>query len=144
MTIDPRHVGRVKALSRPSRNGLARREGIPDLVQDLRDTAAVTEANLPAFDNDETFDAKIGIETARTLADEIAAGQSDFTINQDSADAKDLRDRAWTWLWNIDVEIRAAARHAFRNDPEMLARFARPSHTTRKPKKAQDGDGDQV
>ena len=116
-------------------------DGVPDLVQDLKDTAAVTEANLPAFDKDESFDAKTAIERARSLAEEIAAGQSAFATDRDSAGAKDLRDRAWTWLWNIDSEIRAAARHAFRNDPEMLARFVRPTHTRRAPAKEDRGDG---
>jgi hypothetical protein len=103
-------------------------DGIPDLIQDLRDIGALTEANLPAFARDETFDAKEAVETARSLADE------------GSTKAKDLRDRAWTHLWNLDSEIRAAARHAYRNDQEQLARFVRPTHATPKRKKQEAGD----
>jgi hypothetical protein len=115
-------------------------DGIPDLIQDLRDIGALTEANLPAFARDETFDAKEAVETARSLADEIAAGQSSFTTDEGSTKAKDLRDRAWTHLWNLDSEIRAAARHAYRNDQEQLARFVRPTHATPKRKKQEAGD----
>lgn len=109
---------------------IAEGDGIPDLIQDLRDVAVLAEANVAAFEKDESFDAPAAIETCRSLASDITAGQSAFATSAEAAAARDLRDRAYTWLWGIDADVRAAGRYAFRNDPEQVSRFYRPRRQT--------------
>ncbi len=98
-------------------------EGVPDLVQDLLDLAALLGQQEAAFDGDETFDSAAKAEAARTTASEITAGLSESRVLGDHEAAKLLRDRAVTHLAKVVADVREAGRYAFRKDPRRAAAF---------------------
>ncbi len=98
-------------------------EGVPDLVQDLMDLAALIDRQAAAFDGDETFDAAAKAEVARTTASEITAGLSESRVLGDHEAAKLVRDRAYTHLSKLVADVREAGRYAFRKDPRRAAAF---------------------
>ena len=98
-------------------------EGVPDLIQDLLNLAALLDKHEAAFDADETFEAAEGAEAARSTAEEITAGLSEARTPGDHEAAKVLRDRAYTHLAKLVTEIREAGRYAFRKDPRRALAF---------------------
>ncbi len=105
-------------------SAIAQGEGVPDLVQDLRDLAELVERHRPAFAADQSFNADEAPELARSLAAEIEAGLSSERLSTSQAAAKLLRDRAYTYLDDLVAELREAGRYAFRKDSAVAARFA--------------------
>lgn len=101
-------------------------EGIPDLVQDLVDGAALIDSDLAAFLHDESFDAVAISEAAKTLSEEIRVGLSAERQPADQDEAKELRNRAFTLLDDVLSRVREAGRHAFRKEPQLAARFTSP------------------
>ena len=99
-------------------------DGLPDLVQDLRDLAMLIDLHPEAFDADGTFDAAAQAEQARALASEIAVGLAEDRASADQQAAKLLRDRAFTHLEELVADIRSAGRYAFRDVPRRLVAFA--------------------
>jgi hypothetical protein len=98
-------------------------EGVPDLVQDLLDLAALLGRHEAGFDADDTFDAPAQAEGARSMAAEITAGLSQSRTTGDHEAAKDLRDRAYSHLAKQVADVREAGRYAFRKEPRRAAAF---------------------
>jgi hypothetical protein len=98
-------------------------EGVPDLVQDLLDLAALVDQYEDAFDGDETFDAPAQAEAARGAAAEITAGLSESRTLGDHETAKLLRDRAYSHLAKLVADVREAGRYAFRKEPRRAVAF---------------------
>ncbi len=98
-------------------------EGVADLVQDLNDLGELIERKRDAFAGDATFDAPASAEAARSVASEISVGAGVAKIDGESAEARDLRDRAYTLLAQLMEEIREAGRHAYRDDERMRKHF---------------------
>lgn len=97
--------------------------GVPDLIQDLLDLAALLDRHEAAFDADEAFDAPAQAEAARCVAEQLTAEQDEprATTNHDATKA--LRDRAYTYLAALVSELREAGRDAFRKEPQRAAAF---------------------
>jgi hypothetical protein len=98
-------------------------DGVEDLTQDLADLAALTDKHADAFESDETFDPQERAEAARSMASELEAGVSEARMDRTQVSARDLRDRAATYLAARMVEIRDAGRYAFRKEPAIAAKF---------------------
>lgn len=98
-------------------------EGVEDLVQDLIDVATLIEQRADAFATDETLDTDDAVANARAQAKAIRSGLSAARLARTQDDAKDLRDRAYTYLAARVSAVRAAGRYAFRTEPQMLAKF---------------------
>ncbi|MEM9463348.1 MAG: hypothetical protein AAGF11_54910 [Myxococcota bacterium] len=99
-------------------------DGIPDLVQDLLDLATLITRHQDRFAADETFDALERAEAARSLATEISEGLAVGRSRDDQRAAKQLRDRAFSYMDRVVTDIRTAGRYAFGNDPRQAAVFA--------------------
>lgn len=99
-------------------------EGVPDLVQDLLDVAALIGQHEAAFDGDDTFDAAARAESARSAAADITAGLSASRTLGDHEATKLLRDQAYTHLAKLVADVREAGRYAFRKEPRRAAAFA--------------------
>lgn len=98
-------------------------EGVEDLVQDLLDVAALIEQHQESFEGDETLDTDDAIAKARASAKDIRAGLSAARLARSQDDAKDTRDRAYTYLAARVGAVRAAGRYAFRGTANMQAKF---------------------
>jgi len=98
-------------------------EGVEDLVQDLFDVAALIEQRADLFEVDQTLDSAEAVRNARAQAKSIRAGLSATRLASTQDNAKDLRDRAYTYLAARVTAVRAAGRYAFRTEPQMLAKF---------------------
>lgn len=98
-------------------------EGVEDLVQDLLDVAALIEQRADAFEADETLDTDESIALARAAAKDIRAGLSAARLARSQEDAKDTRDRAYTYLAARVGAVRSAGRYAFRGTATMQAKF---------------------
>lgn len=105
-------------------NAVATGDGVPDLIQDLNDLAHLIESRSAAFKSDTTFDAAAKAKEAHKLASELEQGVSTTKLADEQAQAKDLRDRAFTYLYDQVALIREAGRYAFRDNDSMRARFA--------------------
>ena len=114
-------------------------DGLPDLIQDLLDLAALVEAQPAAFAEDSTFDPAVSAEQARTMARSISEGISEARADQAKRDAKLLRDRAYTHLDDQVAAVRAAGRYVFADDATMQARF-RSRHRRRLRRRASEAD----
>jgi hypothetical protein len=98
-------------------------DGLPDLIQDLLDLAALVGAHPEEFEADTTFDAQEAIASARSMATAISDGLSASRADGAKRDAKLLRDRAYTHLDDQVSSIRAAGRYAFAGEPATVVRF---------------------
>ena len=98
-------------------------DGVPDLVQDLLDLAALLGVQEAAFDGDDTFDAPAKAEAARSAAAEITAGLSESRTLGDHEAAKLLRDQAYSHLAKLVADVREAGRYAFRKEPRRATAF---------------------
>jgi hypothetical protein len=98
--------------------------GLPDLVQDLNDLAHLIESRSDAFKTDKTFDAAAEATEAKKLAKELEQGVSSGKLADEQSAAKDLRDRAFTYLYDQVSLVREAGRYAFRGNDSMRGRFA--------------------
>lgn len=98
-------------------------EGVEDLVQDLVDLAALLDRNLDAFAADTTFDASERAELARSTAEAIQSGLSKARLARTQEQAKELRDRAYTYLAARVSAVREAGRYAFKREPVMGGKF---------------------
>jgi len=98
-------------------------EGVPDMIQDLSDLATLMESRLSAFASDQTFDAQAAIQKARTLVGDLEGGVGLEKFTKEQAEAKDLRDRAFTYLSNRVNQIREAGRYAYVDDEAMTKKF---------------------
>lgn len=115
-------------------------EGVADLVQDLEDLAALASLHLQRFVADQTFDPVAQSEAARSLAAEIRAGLSESRQTTPQDAAKELRDRAYTYLDDLSARVREAGRYVFRRDPVTAARFG-SAYKRRKRRRAGGGGG---
>lgn len=97
-------------------DAIAEGEGVDDLIQDLDNLAKFVETHHPYFAKDQTWDWKTKVEDARTLASTIRAGKSSVVVDLTQEEAKEARDRAFTYLDGIVTEIREGGRWAFRDD----------------------------
>lgn len=98
--------------------------GVDDLVQDLFDLASVCVKYAPAFDADRSFDVDEHIDKARTLGRRLSHVVSSVRLGTDATAARELRDRAFSYMQELVNEIRFAGRYAFRDDPISVARFS--------------------
>ena len=114
-------------------------EGLPDLIQDLLDLAALVQAQPAAFAGDSTFDPASTAEQARVLARSISEGISEARADQAKRDAKLLRDRAYTHLDDQVAAVRAAGRYVYADDPSTQLRF-RSAHRRRLRRRASEAD----
>ena len=102
---------------------IAEGDGIADLVQDLADLARLIETRQAAFAADTSFDAVARIREAQATAEQLRVGVSQEKLAADQAKAKELRDRAFTYLYDQVLALREAGRYAFRRDPATQAKF---------------------
>ncbi|QDG51318.1 hypothetical protein FIV42_11365 [Persicimonas caeni] len=98
-------------------------KGVPDLNQDLHDLAGLIENNLDKFDADQSFDAQAAATRARALREILLGEAASHHHAFDKEDAKEQRDRAFTYLDKLVDEIRRAGRYAYRGDEAMTTRF---------------------
>lgn len=99
-------------------------EGVEDLTQDLSDLATLMEQRAASFAGDTTFDAPAAVQQARAMVADLQAGISSERLTTEQASAKDLRDRAFTYLFDRVRHLREAGRYAFANDAAMARKFA--------------------
>ncbi|QDG52930.1 hypothetical protein FIV42_19940 [Persicimonas caeni] len=99
-------------------------DGHADLAQDLHDLASLIDNNRAAFDSDGSFDAVAVAERARGVAATLMGESASYRLRFTSAGAKEMRDRAFTFLDDLVQEVREAGRYVFRDDEEMARRFA--------------------
>jgi hypothetical protein len=97
---------------------------VADLVQDLFDLATLYEKHRAAFETDQSFDAGARSGEAREVATQLSASISEERLGSGPAEIRDMRNRAFTYLDNLVSEVRAAARYAFRSEPDFSRRFA--------------------
>lgn len=103
--------------------GILEGEGVDDLIQDLNDLAELVENHADAFSRDKSFEARAEIENARNLAAELEAGVSAERLGSTREQAKQIRDRAYSYLDDQVTELREAGRYAYRDDAKMRTRF---------------------
>jgi hypothetical protein len=115
-----RHLREAQLALAAIRNGI----GVDDLIQDLFDLAAILEKHAPAFDADRSFDVLARIAEARDLARKLSLAVSETRLGAEAAATRDLRNRAFTYMDDLVLELRLAGRYAFRDDPETSRRFA--------------------
>lgn len=99
-------------------------EGLADLVQDLHDLGQLIEARAAAFAKDKTFDAQASAKQARDASGNLEAGVSAEQLAADQAEAKELRDRAFTHLYELVDTVREAGRYAHDRDDPVRKGFA--------------------
>lgn len=104
-------------------NAIQEGDGTADLAQDLGALAMLIEQHPRAFDADQTFDPEERAAACRRMANELAASVSHVRADLTRAQAKEQRDRAFTYADDLLDEIREAARYAFRKEPELLVHF---------------------
>lgn len=112
-------------------SAVAAGNGLADLVQDLNDLAHLIDSRSHAFKSDATFDALAKAREAKTLAKQLEQGVSSTKLADEQARAKDLRDRAFTYLYDQVSLVREAGRYAFRDNDAMRSRFASAYKRTR-------------
>lgn len=105
-------------------------KGSADLVQDLETLAVLVEQHDAAFKQDQTFDVKQRVKDCRAQAKELREAISGARADLSRAEAKELRDRAFTHADHLLDQVRAAARYVFADEPETLAKF-RDRHALR-------------
>lgn len=98
-------------------------DGVADLSLDLDTLATLVKANSAAFAQDKTFNVAEQIKVAEDLAREVRENLSGGRADKSSADAKDLRDRAFTYLDELWTDLREAGRYAFRGNEDVLQHF---------------------
>jgi hypothetical protein len=114
---------RADRVARATVQAIAEGEGVADLIQDLVDLAALVERHPGAFGGDTTFDAATQVSAARDRAAELEAGTSAERLETTQREAKDLRDRAYTYLDDRVALLREAGRYAYRDDEATWRRF---------------------
>ena len=119
--------------------------GVDDLIQDLFDLAVVTEKYAGAFEADRTFDLDAHVAAARDVGRRLSDAVSEGRLGAEVAAARDLRDRAFTYMQDLILEIRLAGRYAYRDDAAVAARFAsrhlrKRRHQTKKTTDRSDDD----
>lgn len=97
--------------------------GSADLAQDLDALAVLIEQHTGAFKNDKTFDAKERAQACRERSKELRDTLSGTRADLTRPEAKELRDRAYTYADDLLDDVKEAARYAFRDEPELLVRF---------------------
>jgi hypothetical protein len=117
-------------------------EGVADLVQDLFDLAVLLEKNADAFARDQSFDVAARVTEARSLGDALSAGVSQQRLGPEPGSARDLRDRAFTYLDDLVVEVRAAGRYAFRLEPQQAKAFTSRHRRRARTKAGDAGEGE--
>jgi hypothetical protein len=98
-------------------------EGVIDCAQDLKDIAALIEANRAKF---EAIRFDFGwCERACATSDELLKVRAANTTESVLTEAKALRDRIFTWTDTAVDEIRAAGLYVLRNEgrADWLAKF---------------------
>ncbi len=105
-------------------SAIAEGEGVADLIQDLSDLAQLIQHRSAAFAEDQTFDAAATVQQARALAGDLQAGVAAEKLTTEQNEAKDLRDRAYTYVAGRVAQIREAGRYAFRDDAALTRKFA--------------------
>jgi hypothetical protein len=103
---------------------IAEGEGVADLIQDLLDLSYLIEKHVALFAGDQTFNAQVGMQEARSVAGDLQAGASAEKLTTEQNVAKDIRDRAYTYTADRVTQIRQAGRYVFRDDPAMARKFA--------------------
>jgi len=98
-------------------------DGIPDLIQDLRVTAGLIDANAAAFSGDETFDPVARAAELRTVATVVESNTAGIRTDLTQAEALDLRDRAYTHMDGLADEVKEAGRYAFRTERQHVRFF---------------------
>ncbi|TDP75925.1 hypothetical protein [Bradymonas sediminis] len=96
---------------------------IATLAQDLHDLARLLEMYPLAFESDQTFDSSSVVIEARQIASTLMDEKSEYHHGISQHSAKDMRDRAFTYLNELLSEFRKAGEYAFRDNPEMAKRF---------------------
>jgi hypothetical protein len=89
-----------------------------DMIQDLRDLAALGDKNVGLLEQ-MNFD-PAQLEQCRALSDELGRLQSQAFVDDKTSEAKDTRDRAFTYMRGLMSEILDAAEYVFRNDRDRL------------------------
>lgn len=110
---------RADADAQASLSRIVEGEGLADLVQDLYDLAALITAKADAFAPDATFDPGERAAAARASAEAISAGLATAFSEGEKAAAKDLRDRATSWLSSQLSALRAAGTYRFRGTDDV-------------------------
>lgn len=104
-------------------SAIAEGDSVPDMIQDLSDLATLMEGRLSLFATDKTFDAQAAIQKARTLVGDLEEGVGTEKFTKTKTEAKDLRDRAYTYLSDRVSQIREAGRYAYADDAAMTKKF---------------------
>lgn len=102
---------------------ILRGSGPADLAQDLGALAAFVDLHASAFEQDRSFDASERARECRRHAEELRDITSALRADLARPEAKDRRDRAYTWADHLLSQTREAGRYAFRDAPEVLERF---------------------
>lgn len=122
-------------------SAIAEGETVEDLTQDLADLATLMEGRTAAFAKDDTFDVASAIKQARTLVGDLQGGVSAERLTTDQTEAKDLRDRAYTYLYGRVRDVREAGRYAFKDNEDLARKFA-SAYLRRRRSQASGGEGE--
>jgi hypothetical protein len=115
--------------------------GVDDLVQDLFDLAVVFTKYAASFEADRSFDAEASVREARDLGRRLSLAVSEMRLGTEATAARELRDRAYSYLDELVAEVRLAGRYAYREDAEALRLFASRYLRMRRSQSARSGDG---
>ncbi|WP_106794491.1 hypothetical protein [Aquimarina sp. Aq78] len=105
----PDLIARVRAI--------ADGEGDADMIQDLMDISVLGKVNAPELEKIkyDLRNLELAAQRSDTLA-ELLAKANGTTL--DNSKAKEIRDRAYTYLKEAIDEVRDTGKYAFRKDPE--------------------------
>lgn len=105
-------------------DGVEQGSGLHDMIEDLKTLANLSAMNIDAFAQNKRYDAQAEATKARALAQELQEHISDHLLRQrERGSSRDLRNRAFTHLDKMLLDLRRAARFAFAEDTKVLRHF---------------------